>query len=215
MYPTQKASAKSHLEHKGPKPNTVCKHFQILGENKLISGAKTIFEGYGPAVGFCKEGEWLKQRRTKLICMIKHVLLREKPLHYKLSLGFPGILGRGSTRGRQNLSKRENEREDSYLNELRSRFLISWREVGIDGRSRRGFQWWHMTGEGLQGPEYLVESSGLILLVSPSPQPSVWNTRVCDTVGSLGPSLGQWMRERAVMLLLSTSCANMKWRQNT
>lgn len=70
-------------------------------------------------MGLCVcEGEGLKQR-TELITMIKQVLWGETVLHYKLNLGFLGISGRRSTRGRQNLSKRENDREDSDLNEFK------------------------------------------------------------------------------------------------
>lgn len=53
MYPIQMASANNHPKHNGPKQNIVCKHFQVLEvKKKNLSEMKTVFEDYGPAVGF-------------------------------------------------------------------------------------------------------------------------------------------------------------------
>lgn len=47
-----------------------------------------------------------------------------------------------------------------------------------------------MTNSGPQGPEYLPESSSLILLVNPSPRSSTLSTETYEAVGRPGSLLG-------------------------
>lgn len=160
---------------------------------------------------FCKEREKLKQRRTELICMIKQVLWGEKLLHYKLSWGFSEISEWGSVRGRQNLSKRENESEDSDLNELENGPLISWREAGLSDKSRRGFQGWHMTSYGLRVKNVCL-SSVLISLANPSPQSSMLNYKSCGKVGVHTLDNEWWGRQSC--FCYPSPVASMKWQQS-
>lgn len=65
--------------------------------------------------------------------------MEEKVLCYKLNLGFPGMSEEGVPEGGR-ISVRENERENSDLNEFKSRLSISWRETKLNGSSRRSVQ---------------------------------------------------------------------------
>lgn len=94
----QKASTNNLPKHNNKIKTKHSEYFQILGVKKLISGVKTIFEVMGLLWDFCKEGKGLKQR-SKLICMTKQVIWREKLLHHKLSGRFTGISVRGSAKG--------------------------------------------------------------------------------------------------------------------